>query len=137
VAGVVGAVSDAEREKRRLPAAAFAGELLIGALPADGSRAAFRPYSAFPPVPADLSFAQPRDLAWATLRRFVEERKPPTLESVRLLDRFEPPGVAPDRVKTTLRLTFRAADRTLEQEEVNGEVRRLADALRDELGVEL
>jgi phenylalanyl-tRNA synthetase beta subunit len=38
-------------------------------------------------------------------------------------------------VKTTLRLTFRSPDRTLEQEEVNRERDRLAEALRQKLGI--
>ena len=46
-------------------------------------------------------------------------------------------SVPDGRVKTTLRLTFRASDRTLEQEEVNREVERLAIALREKLGVEI
>jgi phenylalanyl-tRNA synthetase beta chain len=134
VLAVVGVVAHAEREKRRLPEAVFAGEILLEAIPAQ-TAFAFRPYSAFPPIEADLSFAQRRELPWAAVERFVREQKLANLESLRLLDRYEGRGVEEGRVKTTLRLTFRSPDRTLEQDEVNGEVRRLAAALRDKLGV--
>ena len=45
------------------------------------------------------------------------------------------PGVASDRVKTTIRLTFRSAEKTLEQEEVQPEVKRLSAALAENLRV--
>ena len=51
------------------------------------------------------------------------------LESVRVVDRYEGPGVSEGRIKTTVRLMFRSAERTLEQEEVNREVQRLAGEL--------
>jgi phenylalanyl-tRNA synthetase beta chain len=57
------------------------------------------------------------------------------LESLKLLDRYEGPGVAEGAVKTTVRLTFRSQERTLEQEEVNRERDRLANALREKFGV--
>ena len=51
------------------------------------------------------------------------------------MDRYEGPGVAAGQVKTTIRLTFRAPDRTLEQEEVNREMRRLAEELASRQGI--
>ena len=52
-----------------------------------------------------------------------------------VVDRYEGPGVPAGDVKTTIRLVFRSAERTLGQEEVNREVHRLADELKSELGV--
>jgi len=51
------------------------------------------------------------------------------------VDRYEGSGVPQGRVKTTIRLVFRSPERTLEQEAVNGEVRRLGDELKVRLGV--
>jgi phenylalanyl-tRNA synthetase beta subunit len=48
---------------------------------------------------------------------------------VRVVDRYEGGNVAEGQVKTTIRLRFRCADRTLEQEEVNGVVAILREAL--------
>ena len=73
-----------------------------------------------------LSFAQPRGLEWETLERFVSDLALADLESLKLLDRYEGPGVAQGEVKTTIRLTFRSSERTLEQAEVNRETDRLA-----------
>ena len=88
-----------------------------------------------PAIEADLSFTHPRDLAWEELSEFVRGRRLANLESFLCLDRYEGPGVEAGSVKTTLRLTFRSAERTLEQEEVNREVRRLADELSSRPGI--
>ena len=133
--GVVGVVSESEREKRRLPERVCAGEILVVAIPEERRPVRFQPYSAFPPIVADLSFAQPRTLAWEEIDEVARALKLANLESSRLLDRYEGGGVAEGAVKTTVRLTFRSPERTLEQEEVNRERDRLAEALRERFGV--
>jgi phenylalanyl-tRNA synthetase beta chain len=132
--GAVGVVGEAERERRRLPEGVCAGEILVESIPEEARPVRFRPYSAFPPIVADLSFAQPRSLAWESIDEFARGLSLANLESLKLLDRYEGPGVAEGEVKTTLRLTFRSPERTLEQEEVNAERNRLAEALRQKFG---
>jgi phenylalanyl-tRNA synthetase beta chain len=133
--GVVGLLSRSEREKRKLAEAVFAGEIRVEAIPRRGAPARFEPYSAFPPIEADLSFAHSRERTWQALEEFVRAQNLAGLDSIRLVDRYEGPGVEEGRVKTTIRLTFRAPDRTLEQEEVNREARRLVGQLTAHLGV--
>jgi len=133
--GVVGVVSETEREKRRLPERTCAGEIVVEEIPREGRPVRFRPYSPFPPVVADLSFAQPRSITWESIDEFARSLLLANLESLKLLDRYEGPGVAEGAVKTTVRLTFRSPQRTLEQEEVNRERDRLANALREKFGV--
>lgn len=135
--GVVGVVGETERERRRLPERVCVAEIIVDGIPADPAPVRFRSYSPFPPIVADLSFSHPRSLAWEAIDRFARGRMLANLESLRLLDRYEGAGVAEGQVKTTVRLTFRSPERTLEQEEVNAERNRLAEALRDELGVGL
>jgi phenylalanyl-tRNA synthetase beta chain len=132
--GVVGLVSRSEREKRKLDEEVFAGELRIEAIP-PARPARFEPFSVFPPVAADLSFAHSKTTPWSEVRAVVLAAEPADLESVRVVDRYEGPGVSPGQAKTTIRLIFRASDRTLEQEKVNAEVRRVGDALASRLGV--
>ncbi|HEY6146936.1 MAG TPA: phenylalanine--tRNA ligase beta subunit-related protein, partial [Thermoanaerobaculia bacterium] len=134
--GVVGLVSRGERDRRSLPEAVFAGEILVDRIPVRPRDASFSAYSSFPPVEADLSFAHDRALAWSVLAGFVREQRPAGLERFRVTDRWEGAGVAPGRTKTTLRLTFRSAERTLSQEEVNRERDRLVEALKEKFGVE-
>ena len=132
--GVVGLLSRSEREKRKLAEDAFAGELRVEAIPA-AAAARFEAYSSYPPIEADLTFAQDKATAWSKIERAIGAAKLADLESVRVLDRYEGAGVPEGRVKTTIRLVFRSAERTLEQEKVNGEVRRLRDELKARLEV--
>jgi phenylalanyl-tRNA synthetase beta chain len=133
VLGVVGLLDGSETEPRRLTGDVFAGEFLVAALPRQDSRALFAPYSTYPPIAADISFSHPREAGWERIARFVEGLAIANLERLEVVDRYAGSGVPEGRVKTTLRLTFRAADRTLEQDEVNRERDRLAAALEREL----
>lgn len=132
---IVGLVSGPERERRALPVEVFAGEILVDALSGGERPFAFRPFSPLPPITADVSFTQAKDLAWETVETFVRGQGLPNLESLRLLDRYDGPGVPAGCVKTTLRLTFRSSERTLVQEEINRQVRGLAGELSGKLGV--
>lgn len=127
---VVGLAASSEREKRKTSEEIFVGEIVVEAIPARGARALFALYSVYPPIEADLSFAQARTKPWSEIEAFVRSRGLANLEAVRVVDRYEGGNVAEGEVKTTIRLTFRRADRTLEQEEVNEQVRLLAAALQ-------
>jgi len=132
---VVGLVSRGERERRSLPDAVFAAEISVDALPARPREAVFVPYSAFPPIEADLTFAHARDLAWIEIADLIARTGLADLESVRVADRFEKAGA--EKTKTTVRLTFRSPERTLAQDEVNAERDRLARALVERFAVEI
>jgi phenylalanyl-tRNA synthetase beta chain len=136
VVAIVGLLAREEREKRSLPDAAFAGEIVVDRVPTRPRPADFSPHSAFPLVEADLSFAHPRALPWEELARFIRGQNLAALETFGVADRWEGPALGPDRTKTTVRLTFRSAERTLSQEEVNAERDRLVGALKEEFGVE-
>ena len=125
---VVGLASASEREKRKTSEEVFIGEILVEAIPRK-SRAHYAPYSTYPPIEADLSFAHARTRPWSDIEAFVRGLGLAHLEAVRVVDRYEGGNVPDGEVKTTIRLTFRCADRTLEQEEVNREVAKLAEAL--------
>jgi phenylalanyl-tRNA synthetase beta chain len=133
--GVAGLVAGVERERRGLSLPVFAGEILVDALPLEDLSFAYRDFSALPAVTADLSFDHARSLAWSAVEEAVSAAALKDLESLRCLDRYEGPGVGEGRVRTTIRLTFRSAERTLSQEEVNREVRRLAEELTRRLEV--
>jgi len=134
--GIVGLISREEGDRCGLTAPVFAGELLVDAIPGgEGAAFAYREFPAMPAITADLSFTQPKELAWDELEEFVRGCGLDHLESLRCLDRYEGPGVAAGTVKTTIRLTFRSPERTLERDEVNQEMRRLAERLATRPGV--
>jgi phenylalanyl-tRNA synthetase beta chain len=134
VLGVVGRIAARERDRRRLPDGVFAGEVLVEALPRETPRARFEPFSTYPAIEADMSLSHRSDLTWEGIERIVEELGLAHLERLEIADRYTGPELGEGRVKTTLRLTFRSPERTLEQEEVNRERDRLAAALESGLG---
>lgn len=136
VLAVVGRVAEGERDRRKLPDPVFTSEILVEAIPLGAGPPRFQSYSLFPPVQADLSFGHPRELAWGEVETFLRSAGIGDLESFRLLDRYEGPAATDaGGVKTTVRLTFRSPERTLEQEEINRRVHDVSDALRARFGV--
>lgn len=133
--GIVGLVAASEREKRDITLPVFVGELVVGSIPVAGRGFAYQDFATLPAITADLSFAQPRELTWEAIEKFVRGRGLENLESVRCVDRYEGPGVLEGSVKTTVRLTFRSPGRTLSQEEINRQVKSLAAALAARLKV--
>ena len=136
VLGVVGRVGPRESDRRRLPDGVFAGEVLVDALmeARETGRARFAPFSPYPAIEADVSFSHGSDLTWERIEQFVAGLAPAHLERLEIADRYSGPELGEGRVKTTVRLTFRSPERTLEQEEVNRERERLVAALEGKLG---
>jgi len=130
-------VGGSERAKRDLPVASFAGEILVDRIPSEEVPFVYRDYSTLPSITADLSFAQSKDVSWESIEALVKEAGLENLESLSCHDRYEGPGVPEGQVKTTIRLRFRSRERTLEQEEVNRQVQRLAGVLRSRPGITL
>ncbi|HSP94008.1 MAG TPA: phenylalanine--tRNA ligase subunit beta, partial [Thermoanaerobaculia bacterium] len=100
--GVVGLVSSSEREKRKLTDDVFAVELRVDAIPSPRA-VLFQPFSPYPPIEADLSFAHAKSASWRQIEEIVSAAKLADLESVRVLDRYEGRGVPQGQVKTTIR----------------------------------
>jgi phenylalanyl-tRNA synthetase beta chain len=130
VLGVVGSISRSQLLRRKLSQPVFVCEIRLEAIPLRSGAFCYTPSSTYPPIEADLSFAHEKTATWQTIERFIRGEQLSDLESVRLLDRYEGPGVPEGRIKTTIRLVFRSRERTLEQEKVNGDVARLAGRLQ-------
>ena len=91
----------------------------------------------FPSVKRDYAFVVSTGVIagalLATARRAVGELG----EEVEVFDRFQGKSLGSDRQSIGVRLTLRAADRTLTAAEVDGVTQKLKTALKRELGAEL
>jgi phenylalanyl-tRNA synthetase beta chain len=119
--GLVGLLAPAAGERLGLPAeaATYVAELAVDALVRlrrTSVRAAAPPR--YPAVDRDISILVDDTTSSRVVRETIHALEVPILVAVREFDRYAGTGVPSGRLSLSLRLTFRAADRTLTDEEV-------------------
>ena len=109
----------------------FVGELDLDAVPA-GNRAPTRVSSLprFPSVSRDVALLVDDTLPAATLRETIRNAAPATLVQVREFDRYQGKGIPEGKISLAVRLTFRSADRTLTDSEVQAAMDQVVAAVR-------
>ncbi len=123
-----------------------AGSVLVAELHADplldsgGSAKKFRELDRYPSITRDIAMIVPNKLTHAEISRVIQEPPEPLLESVQLFDLFE---ISEDTDPTAsgkslaYRLTYRAKNRTLTNEEVTAAHAKIRERLKRELSVTL
>jgi phenylalanyl-tRNA synthetase beta chain len=134
VAGIAGRLGDDIARHLETPAPLWVAEIDL-ACAGDPAVPTFRPLPRFPAVVADLTVRHHLSLPYAELVAAVCDSGPEWLEEVAPVARYRGAGVGDEEVKTTLRLTYRQAERSLTQEEVNEAHFALMESLARELGV--
>ena len=138
--GVVGQLGPSLAEARGLPAGEelYVAEIDMAALfsiaAGDDLRAESLPR--FPSIVRDLSILVPDTLPAATVRGTIRSSAPPTLVTIVEFDRYTGKGVPAEQVSLSLRLTFRAPDRTLTDDEVQRAMAGIVAALESAHGAE-
>ena len=131
--GLAGQVAPRVLEAREFPPrdALYAFEIDLDAVTALQSTDELRaePLPRFPSVVRDMSLLLDDTLPAAAVRGTIRSAAPPTLERVVEFDRYRGKGVPDGRVSLSLRLTFRSAERTLTDAEVDEALQRIVDAL--------
>jgi phenylalanyl-tRNA synthetase beta chain len=88
----------------------------------------------FPSVVMDMTVEHGDDLSYADLESGTRDLADDWVEAVGYVDRFVPDGQT-GKVRTTLRLVYRHADRSLTQDEVNEAQMKLREGLAERFGV--
>ncbi len=140
--GWVGQLASALAEARGLPAA---DPVLIAEVDLDlaapaydpDRQAVMQPLPRHPSVIRDLSIVVPADLPAARVRGTIHASAPPTLVAVREFDRYQGTSLPAGKISLSLRLTFRAAERTLTDAEVQAATEAIVAALAAEHGATL
>jgi phenylalanyl-tRNA synthetase beta chain len=98
----------------------YAGELDLTVLGTAGmgTPRAIEALPRHPSIARDLSIVIDQRLPAERVRGTIRAVAPPTLVAVREFDRYQGPGVPNGRVSLSVRLVFRASDRTLTDQEV-------------------
>jgi phenylalanyl-tRNA synthetase beta chain len=139
--GVVGLLVASESEKRGLPGGdeIYVTELDLDALDhqASGADTQARPLPRFPSIVRDISIVIDERLRSGQVRATIQRIAPDTLVSLAEFDRYKGQGIPEGRYSLSLRLTFRASDRTLTDADVQGAMERIMEALvRDHQAVQ-
>ena len=134
VLGYVGQLAPAIARARGLPAddAVFVAELDLSAVARTGvdrRRMVAAPLPRYPSIVRDLAVIVDAALPAATVRETIRSVAPETLLQVREFDLYRGKGIPDGHMSLAFRLTFRAADRTL----TDTEVQRAMDAVVAEL----
>jgi phenylalanyl-tRNA synthetase beta chain len=135
--GSIGVLAESALAPFGLAGTLAAAELELGMLeggyPPD-ARAGLLP--AFPAVDRDLSILVPESTPWARVEEIVLAADLPNFESLQFVGTYRGKQVGAERKSVTLRVVFRAPDRTLRREEADAAMATLAGALRSGLGAE-
>ena len=89
------------------------------------------PLPRHPSVTRDISILIADTLPAASIRSSIADAAPSTLVRVSEFDRYQGTGIPDGKVSLSLRLTFRAPDRTLTDQEVQSAMEAIVSSLRD------
>ena len=131
--GVFGQLRPAIADARGVPEgdAVYVAELDLDAADASALSApvAVTPLPRFPSVTRDVSILVDDTLPADDVRRTIRAAAPASLASIREFDRYQGKGVPDGRVSLSVRLTFRSAERTLTDTEVQSAADAIVTAL--------
>ncbi len=91
----------------------------------------------FPAVERDVSAIVDESVPWASIRRTADDAGLEHVEAIEFVTAFRGKPVGAGRKSVTLRLRFRAPDRTLQHGEVDAQVKALVEALQSGLKAEI
>jgi phenylalanyl-tRNA synthetase beta chain len=138
--GVVGQLTATVTSARGFPDTeeVYVAEIDLGLLGtlSTGDDLRVQPLPRHPSIVRDLSILVDEALPAAAVRGTIRSAAPATLASIVEFDRYQGKGVPEGRVSLSLRLTFRAPDRTLTDQEVQDATARVLAALRSTHGAE-
>jgi len=118
--------------------AVLLAELDLDALLARSNPArSFKPLAAFPSIQRDVAMIVPEATTHEAVLAAVKQAKPQNLEAVELFDVFRGKHVPEGQKSLAYSFTYRAADRTLKDEEVQATHERLVAVFQSALGATL
>jgi phenylalanyl-tRNA synthetase beta chain len=138
IVGWIGEVHPLVVQAYDLKGPAVAAELDLGPIGAASTDVLmFRDLLAFPVVEQDFALVVDAAISAAAVVTSLRAAGGELLKDIRVFDVYEGAQVAPGKKSLALRLSFRAPDRTLSEDEVNELRREMLDKVRGELGAEL
>jgi len=132
--GELGQLLPALAKQYDLRDAVFLAELRLDELIARGNRnKSFKPLPQFPASRRDVAILVPEATTHDAVLQAVKQAKPANLESVELFDVFRGKNVPAGQKSLAYAFTYRAADKTLTDNDVNAAHAKAVDALKQKL----
>ena len=132
--GELGQLLPALAKQYDLRDAVFLAELRLDELLARSNRnKAFKPLPQFPASRRDVAILVPEATTHDAVLQAVKQAKPANLETVELFDVFRGKNVPAGQKSLAYAFTYRAADKTLTDADVNGAHAKAVDALKQKL----
>ena len=129
--GYIGRLADTVAELFKFRQPIYVAELdLTELLRVAEAQVLYKPLARFPLVGRDVSLLVSRNITFAELRQSVLDENLDLCRGAELVGVYEGPNVAADERSVTLRLEYRADDRTLRDEEVDEMHLRIITALQ-------
>ena len=136
----IGFAGQLSADKSSAPGPVFIAELDLDCFAMSGSAKKFRELDRYPSITRDIAMIVPEKLTHAEILRAIENPTEPLIEGVQLFDLFtakEGSDSISSGKSLAYRLTYRAKNRTLTNEEVNAAHAKIRERLKRELGVTL
>ncbi len=132
--GELGQLLPALAKQYDLRDAVFLAELRLDELLARGNRSkSFKPLPQFPASRRDVAMLVPEATTHDAVLQAIKQAKPANLESVELFDVFRGRNVPAGQKSLAYAFTYRAADKTLTDNDVNAAHTKAVDALKQKL----
>lgn len=128
--GFLGAVHPLIPAQFGLPENVFIANLYFNTLfKVEKPAKTYRPLPKFPATGRDLAFVCDRLLTVGEMEKVMREKGGAILESISLFDIYEGKQIASGKKSVAFSLTFRAADRTLSDEEIDQKIKKMIDGV--------
>lgn len=101
------------------------------------SEAKYKPLPKFPALTRDFSFVCDESLEVGTIESAIKKSGVKLLEAVKLFDIYRGAQVGENKKSVSFSVSLRASDRTLNDEEADGAVKKILKTLEKELGITL
>ncbi len=138
VIGVLGQVHPLTAQNYALDTAVYAAELDFDAIFAMmATEKLYTPLPKFPATTRDFSFVCDESLEVGTIQKAMKSAGGKLVESVALFDIYRGPQLGANKKSVSMRVTLRAADRTLTVEEAEKTATKILEALDKQLGISL
>lgn len=136
--GYIGQIHPAVADSFKIDTEIYAAELDLNTIIEHASfDRTYKPLPKFPSSSRDIALVVEKDISVGEIEKIINSVSSDILEKVKLFDVYEGEQVGENKKSVAYSLKFRAADRTLTDDEVSGMTEKILAALKDGVNAEL